>query len=140
MFPTFGVTGELYGDVNVSMSGSALSQLDKDPRMEGAFEAKNGVVNKLDIDTIARFGALQGGTGRTNFSELIGTLKADQRGQRFNLSKIAAGAASGSGFFEVDAKQQLSGKLLVDIKGDAKGNVPLQLSGSPAAPLLQQGR
>ena len=139
MFPKFGVTGELYGDVNVSMSGSALSQLDKDPRMEGAFEAKNGVVNKLDIDTIARFGALQGGTGRTNFSELIGTLKADQRGQRFNLSKIAAGAASGSGFFEVDAKQQLSGKLLVDIKGDAKGNVPLQLSGSLPAPLLQQG-
>lgn len=140
MFPKFGVTGELYGDVNVSMYGSALSQLDKDPRMEGTFEAKNGVVNKLDIDTIARFGTSQGGTGRTSFSELIGTLKADQHGQRFNLSKIAAGAVSGSGIFEVDAKQQLSGKLLVDIKGDAKGNVPLQLSGSPAAPLLQQGR
>lgn len=139
MFPKFGVTGELYGDVNVSMYGSALSQLDKDPRMEGAFEAKNGVVNKLDIDTIARFGTRQGGTGRTNFSELIGTLKADQHGQRFYLSKISAGAVSGSGLFEVDAKQQLSGKILVDIKGDAKGNVPLQLSGSPAAPLLQSG-
>jgi len=100
MFPKFGVTGELYGDVNVSMSGSTLSQLDKDPRMEGAFEAKNGVVNKLDIDTIARFGTSQGGTGRTNFSELIGTLKADQHGQRFNLSKIAAGASAAADFLK----------------------------------------
>ena len=140
MFPKFGVSGELYGDVNVSMYGSALSQLDKDPRIEGTFEAKNGVVNKLDIDTIARFGTRQGGTGRTNFSELIGTFKADQRGQRFNLNKIAAGAASGNGLFDVDAKQQLSGKLLVDVKGDAKGNVPLQLSGSLTEPLLQPGR
>ena len=140
MFPNFGVTGELYGDVNVSMYGSTLSQLDKDPRIEGTFEAKNGVINKVDIETVARFGPRPGTSGRTNFSELSGTLKADQRGQRFYLSKIAAGAVSGSGFFDVDAKQQLSGKLLVDIKGDTKGNVPLQLSGSPAEPLLQPGR
>ena len=140
IFPNFGVTGELYGDVNVSMYGPALSQLDKDPHMDGTFAAKNGVINKLDIDTMARFGSRQGSFGRTNFSELAGTLKADQRGQRFYLNKIAAGAVSGSGLFEVDAKQQLSGKLLVDIKGGAKGNVPLQLSGSPAAPLLQPGR
>jgi hypothetical protein len=139
MFPNFGVAGELYGDISVSMYGAALSQLDKDPHMEGTFEAKNGVISKLDIETIARFGSRQGTSARTNFSELTGTLKADRRGQRFYLNKIDAGVVSGSGFFEVDAKQQLSGKLLVDIKGDAKGNVPLQLSGSPAAPLLQPG-
>lgn len=140
MFPHLGLTGELYGDVNVFMFGPALSQLDKDPHMEGTFAAKNGVINKLDIETISRFGSRQGTPGRTNFSELIGTLKADQRSQRFNLNKIAAGVVSGSGFFEVDAKQQLSGKLLVDIKGPANGSVPLQLSGSPAEPLLQPGR
>ena len=140
MFPNFGVTGQLYGDVNVSMYGSALSQLDKDPRIEGAFEAKNGVIHKVDIETMARFGSRPGTSGRTNFSELSGTLKADQRGQRFYLRKIAAGAVSGSGFFDVDAKQQLSGKLLVDIKGDTKGNVPLHLSGSLSEPLLQPGR
>lgn len=140
LFPNFGVTGQLYGDVSLSMVGPALSQLDKDPRMEGAFEAKDGVINKLDIDTIARFGSRQGGGGRTSFTELSGTLKADNRGQRFYLDKIAAGSVSGSGLFEVDANQQLTGKLLVDIKGVDKGSVPMQLSGSPAQPLLQAGR
>jgi hypothetical protein len=139
MFPNFGVAGELYGNVSVSMHGATLSQLDKDPRMEGAFEAKNGVISKLDIDTTARFGSRKGVAGHTDFSELSGTLKADNNGQRFYLNKISAGAVSGSGMLEVDEQQQLSGKLLVELKGSAGGSVPLQLSGTPREPLLQPG-
>lgn len=139
MFPNFGVTGELYGAVSVSMFGATLSQLDKDPRMEGTFEAKNGVISKLDIDTTARFGSRKGVAGHTDFSELSGTLKADNNGQRVYLGKISAGSVSGTGLLEVDEQQQLSGKLLVDIKGTTGGSVPLQLSGTPKEPLLQPG-
>jgi len=140
MFPNFGVAGQLYGDVNVSMNGSKLALLARDPHMDGTFEAKDGVIKKLDIDTIARFGSRQGVAGHTEFSQLIGTLKSDSRGQHITLNKISAGAATGTGAFDVDEKQQLAGKLLVDIKGLANGNVPLRLSGSPAEPLLQAGR
>lgn len=140
MFPDFGMTGEVYGDVNVSMHGAALPQLDKDPRMVGTFEAKNGIINKIDIETIARFGTRQGGGGRTNFNELSGNVIADNRTRRFNLNKISAGVVSGSGFVEVDANQQLSGKLMVDISGMARGKIPLWLSGSPTDPQLQAGQ
>ena len=141
IFPNYGVTGELYGDVIVSMYGSTLSQLDKDPRMEGSFEAKNGVINKLDIDTLARFGSTQGVPGgRTNFSELSGTYTTNNHDQRFFVNKMIAGAVSGSGVFAVDSNQQLSGKLLIDIKGKTSASVPLRLSGTPVEPLLQPGR
>lgn len=140
MFPNFGLSGELFGDVNVSMYGAALSQLDKDPVIEGNFEAKNGIINKLDIDAIARLGARQGVAGHTDFNELNGTVKADSKGQRIYISKLSSVAVNGTGLVDIDANQQLSGKLSVDIKGPATGSVILQLSGTAANPVLQSGR
>jgi len=93
----------------------------------------------LDIETTARFGSRPGVAGHTDFSEMIGTLKADTRSQRYSLSSISTNAASGTGQFEVDDKQQLSGKLLVEIQGVNAGKVPLKLSGTTADPMLQQG-
>ena len=136
-FPNFGVVGELYGDANFSMAGPIFSQISKDSRIDGTFAAKNGTINKLDIDAIARFGTRQGGTGRTNFTDMIGTFKADNRGQRLYLNKILAGAVTGSGFVEIDMKQQLSGKLAVATKGVGNGNVPLQITGTLTEPGLQ---
>lgn len=140
LFPNFGLSGELLGDVNVSMYGAALSQLDKDPVIEGNFEAKNGIINKLDIDAIARFGARQGVAGHTDFNELNGTIKADSKGQRIYISKISSVAVNGTGLVDIDANQQLSGKLSVDIKGPTTGSVILQLSGTATNPVLQSGR
>ena len=141
LFPNFGVIGELFGEVNFSMYGVKLAQLDKDIRLEGNFDAKNGVISKLDIDSFARFGARQGIAGsRSNFSQLTGTFKADNRGQRIYLNKIMLGVVSGSGLFEVDADQKLSGKLSVNINGEAGTSVPLRLSGSLKEPLLEAGR
>lgn len=140
LFPSYGITGQVFGDANISMFAPQLSLLDKDPRLEGSFEAKDGVINKLDIDTIARFGSRQGGGARTTYTEINGTVKSDNRGQRFYLSKIAAGSVSGSGLFEVDGNQQLTGRLLVDVKGGTRGAVTMQLSGTPMEPALQLGR
>jgi hypothetical protein len=135
LFPAFGLTGQLYGDAKVSMSANAISQLDRDPQMEGKFEVKNGSINKLDIDTVARIGTRQGTFGHTKFNELGGVLKSDSKGQRIQLTKFTAAAISGVGTVEVDARQQLSGRLQVEFKG-VSGNVPLQLSGSLSEPLL----
>ena len=141
LFPNFGITGELFGESSFSMSGLKLAQLDKDVRLDGSFEAKNGVISKLDIDSIARFGSRQGVTGsRSNFSQLAGTFKTDNRGQRIYLNKMLIGVVSGSGLFEVDASQQLTGKLSVKIEGASGKTVPLHLSGSLKEPLLQAGR
>ena len=140
MFPNFGISGQIYGDVSVSTFASVLSQLDNDPHLEGTFEAKDGVINKLDIDTVARFGARQGGGGRTSYEELNGTLKADVRNQRVYFNKISAGSISGSGLFEVDSNHEVNGRLLIDVKGDTRGAIPMQLSGSLLDPSIKAGR
>ncbi len=140
LFPNFGINGELFGDVIISMNGSTLPELDDTPRLEGAFEIKNGVVSKLDMETTARFGSRPGVAGHTDFSELSGTFKVNTRSQRYILNSISIGATSATGSIEVDDKHELSGKFLVDIAGVNAGKVPLRLSGTPADPTLQQGR
>jgi len=140
LFPNFGLTGELFGDVNINMYGQKMEQLGKDVRLEGNFEAKNGVISKLDIDSMARFGSRKVAGSRSNFSQLAGTFKADNRGQRIYLNKMLIGVVSGSGLFEVDANQQLTGKLSVNINAGSGKNVPLLLSGSLKEPQLQAGR
>jgi hypothetical protein len=139
LFPNFGITGELYGDVLVSMNGPTLPELDDTPRLEGSFEIKNGIVSKLDLETTARFGSRPGVSGHTDFSELAGNLKVNTHSQRYILNSITAGATSATGSIEVDEKHQLSGKFLVDIAGVNAGKVPLKLSGTPSDPTLQQG-
>lgn len=139
LFPNFGITGQLYGDVVVFMNGPTLPELDDTPRLEGTFEINNGVVSKLDLETTARFGSRPGVAGHTDFSEMAGTLKVNTRSQRYTLNSISAGATSATGSIEVDEKYQLSGKFLVDIAGVNAGRVPLRLSGTPSDPTLQQG-
>lgn len=141
LFSNYGVTGELFGDFNFTLYGAKLAQLDKDARLEGNFEAKNGVISKLDIDSIARFGARQGVAGsRSNFTQLAGTFKADNRGQRIYLNRMSLGVVSGSGLFEVGVNQQLTGKLSININAADGRSVPLILSGSLKDPLLQAAR
>jgi len=140
MFPGTVLSGEILGDMNISMGGTTLSQLDKDPRIEGSFEARNGVINKLDIETVARFGARPGVAGHTNFSEFTGTIRADKNGQRIFVNKLASAAANTTGVIDIDSKQQFSGKLQVEIKGPGEGSYPIQLSGSIMEPAVKSGR
>ena len=140
MFPGSVLSGEVFGEMNVSMDSPTLSQLDRDYRLEGSFEAKNGVISKLDLETVTRFGARPGVAGRTNFSELSGTIKGSKTGQQIYLGKLATAAANSTGLIDVDANKQLSGKLQVDIKSLGITGVPLRLSGTATEPVLQAGR
>jgi hypothetical protein len=138
MFPNFGMSGELAGDVVVAMSSPVLAQLGKDTHIDGTYEAKNGVIKKIDIETVARFGARPGVAGHSNFSEMVGTIKADDTAQRIFISRMALPSSVVTGLLDVDDRQQLSGKLSVDIKG--QGNIPLSLTGSTSEPNLQSVR
>ncbi len=140
MLPGVGISGELLGEINISLMSPSVSQLDKDYRLEGSFEAKNGEIDKIDVEAVARFGVRPGVAGHTNFSELAGTVKADSRGQQFYLSKFASAASTSTGVINVDDNQQLSGRLLVDVKGPGNDNIPLQISGTTTEPILQAGR
>lgn len=140
MFPGSVLSGEVFGEMNISMASPSLLQLDKDARFEGSFESKNGVISKLDIETIARFGARPGVAGRTNFTELSGTIKGSNSGQQIYLGKLSTAAVNSTGLIDVDANQQLSGKLQVDIKSLGMTGVPLRLSGTTTEPILQPGR
>lgn len=140
MFPGSVISGELLGDINISMAGAELSQLDKNPVVEGSFEAKNGNMEKIDLETIARFGVRPGVAGHTNFTELAGTVKSGNHQHRIFISKLLSSAATTTGLIEVDENQQLSGKLETVLRGPGNANLPLKLSGTVADPVLQQGR
>ena len=137
MFPDFVLSGEMLGEVKVVMASTLLSQLAKDASIEGSFEAKNGVIAKIDVENIARFGARPGVAGHTNFKELSGTIKSNNEGLRISVSKLASASANTSGLIDVDENQKLSGKLNVDIRGVVNASIPLQLSGSAKDPILK---
>jgi uncharacterized protein involved in outer membrane biogenesis len=141
MFPDFGLSGELLGELKMSMAGPTLAQLDKvdkDFLVEGSFEGKNGVISKLDFETVARMGARPGVAGHTNFSDLEGVFKVNKNGQRIFVSKLATGSANSSGLIDLDAKQQLSGKFQMEVS-NLKGVIPLRLSGTTREPILESG-
>ncbi len=138
LFPQFGISGELYADVNVTLSGAKLAQMGDAPRMEGTFEAKKVVVNKMDMETIARFGNRPDlARGHTNFDEIKGALQADNQGKHLRQLNISSGVLSGSGQMDVTANQQLSGKLAVELKAQAGATVPLILSGTLTEPVVK---
>lgn len=137
LFSQFGISGELYGDVNVTLFGTKLSQIADAPRMEGTFEAKKVLVKKMDIETIARFGNRSDlGRGQTNFDEIKGTLQADAQGQHLRQLEISSGVLSGNGQMDV-ANQQLSGKFSIELKGAHGGNASLVLSGTTTDPVVK---
>ncbi len=141
MLPNTAINGELAGDMSVLMSGSTFAQLDNEPRFEGEFNLKNGEIAKIDVETIARFGARQGVAGHTNFTEVVGTFKADRNAVHLYINNLATVNGKTSGVVTVDGGQQLSGKLEVDLKGAlGSAKVPLKLSGTPVEPVLQYGR
>ncbi|MGV8935355.1 MAG: AsmA family protein [Gallionellaceae bacterium] len=141
MFPDFGISGELLGELKMTMAGPTLTQLDKvdkDFLVEGSFEGKNGVISKLDFETVARMGARPGVAGHTNFSELEGTVKINKNGQHIFVSKLATGSAKSRGLIDIDAKEQMSGKFQMEISG-MNGTIPLRLSGTTKEPTLESG-
>jgi hypothetical protein len=138
VFPKFGFSGELYGEANLTLSAAKLAQLAAAPRLEGTFEAKKVVINKIDMETIARFGSRSDlGRGQTSLDEIKGTLHSDSRGQRLSQLSLSSSVLSGSGLAEVSPEQEISGKLALVLKGPGGGNVPLILTGTLAQPVVK---
>ncbi|HEU0187206.1 MAG TPA: hypothetical protein VFR06_04865, partial [Gallionellaceae bacterium] len=138
LLPKQGLSGELYGDVNFTLSGDRLSRISEAPRMEGTFEAKQVTINKMDLETMARFGGRSDlARGRTNFDVVSGTLQADSLGQHLHQFKFSSSVMSGSGQLDVSANQQMNGKLSLELTGPHGGNATMLISGTPAEPAVK---
>jgi len=134
--PQFGVTGDVDGDANFTLSGVKLPQLTNALNLDGSFVVKKGVINNIDmVETAANRKGAAG--GRTHFDELSGVLQADNSGQHLRQVNISAGVMSANGFVDISPGRQLSGRLNVDLKMRAgMGSVPLSLSGMVGKPAL----
>jgi hypothetical protein len=138
LLPQYGLSGEVYGDVNFTLSGDRLAHISDAPHMEGTFEAKQVTINKMDLETMARFGNRSDmARGRTSFDEVSGTLQTDSLGQRMRQLKFSSSVMTGSGQLEVSSNQQLNGKLSVEVKGPHGGNSTMLISGTPAEPAVR---
>lgn len=138
LLPKSGISGELYGEVNLTLSGDKLSHLGGAPRMDGTFEAKKVVINKMDMETIARFGNRSDlSRGHTEFDEVKGSLQSDNQGQHLRQLDLSSAVIEGSGSIDVSPDQQVSGRLSVELKGKHGGNAPLVLSGTLTEPVLK---
>ena len=140
MFPNMGLSGELLGEMNILLTSTTLVHFDKSYYLDGSFTAANGVIAKLDLESTVRFGMRPGVAGHTNFNELSGTIRVDSLGQHITVGKLATVSASSTGNINLDASKQLSGKLQVEIKSLGSNKIPLQLSGTLTAPVLQLTR
>ncbi|MFZ2160893.1 MAG: hypothetical protein WAW02_01630 [Sideroxyarcus sp.] len=139
MFPQFHIEGEMSGEGNYSMAGAKLSQMGDAPHLDGSFSVKRGVVNIDMVETARLMSREHLVGGRTHFDDLIGLVQVDNHLTRFRQIRIASGALSASGSFDVSTNNQISGIFNAEIKMRT-GNNPLTLYGTLAEPKLRAGR
>jgi len=138
-FPKYHIEGEMYGEGNFSMTGARLSQMDDSPHLDGSFSVKKGLVN-IDMVETARLMSRENLVGgRTRYDDLIGLVILDNHVLHLHQLRIASGALSASGQFDISPSSQLSGNFNAEIKM-REGNNPLTLYGTLVEPKLRAGR
>ena len=138
-FPKYHIEGEMYGEGNFSMTGAKLSQMDDAPHLDGSFSVKKGLIN-IDMAETARLMSRENLVGgRTRYDDLIGLVVLDNHVLHLRQLRIASGALSASGAFDVLPSNQISGNFNAEIKL-RDGNNPLTLFGTLAEPKLRAGR
>jgi uncharacterized protein involved in outer membrane biogenesis len=132
------VSGRLTAKPVFSAAAASADQLVDALRLETPFDVQHGVVHGVDIQKAATNLIKQGATGgETRFDQLSGHLVMEHGGYRFTQLRIASGALGADGNVNISPKQELSGRINVQLKAmGASTNVPLNVSGTVATPLL----
>ena len=138
-FPKYHIEGEMYGEGNFSMTGAKLSQMDDTPHLDGSFSVKKGLVNVDMVETARLMSRENLVGGRTRYDDLIGLVILDNHVLHLHQLRIASGALSASGQFDISPSNQLSGNFNAEIKM-RDGNNPLTLYGTLVEPKLRAGR
>lgn len=132
------VSGRLSAKPVFSASAGPTDQLKDALRLETFFNVQNGVIHGVDIQKAATNRIKQGMTGgETRFEQLSGHLVMEHGGYRFTQLKIASGALAADGSVNISPKKELSGRINTQVKAmGTSANVPLNVAGTVAAPLL----
>jgi len=140
-----GLALSLQGDVSGKFTAVAvaptLSTLAEGWRAEGNFVTKNGQVNRFDFVQAARGGG-RGATrgGATKFEEFTGWIKYEQQAYRFSNLSLVSGVMKTAGGLEVNKNQELTGNVIVNLKGAARVvHTPVRIGGKLADPELTAG-
>lgn len=135
------LSGDMDGTARFQMQSASLSKLVETATLEGAFSAKKGVINGVDVVETARLRSKESlPGGRTHFDELSGDLYYANGDYHFRQVKMSAGVLNATGTLDI-AKQQVSGRVIADLTMRAgMGSVALQVGGTTDSPKLQVAR
>ena len=139
---TLGVSGKLHAQGGYSLRAKDPAQLAASLSGNFKFEVKQGVLYGFDLAQAVKTLA-QSGTrgGQTRFDALSGTLIITGKQYQLRDLYIASGVLTAQGDIKIAPNKQLSGTLLVALKGIAGlVQVPLDVSGTLSDPILLPNR
>ena len=129
--------GRLEGKGNYGMKASAPEKLMASARMEGTFSVQKGTIANVDFTRMLQ--GSSGGGGSTLFSEMTGSYVADANRIQLRQIRLAAGLLSANGTADIDAQQNLSGRLQIELRAQtAQGRATLAISGTLAEPQFRR--
>lgn len=129
------LSGTLEAKVRLAAKADALEDLFAAPQMQATFRVKNGEFSGIDLGRAIQTPS-QG--GKTHFSDLSGYFQTTNGRYQYRQIKLQGGVVSGFGTLEVNAAQNLSGRLIGELRTPSKKlRVPFSFGGSLAAPTLK---
>ena len=129
------LTGTLEAKVRLAAKAEALEDLFAAPQMQATFRVKNGEFSGIDLGRAIQTPS-QG--GKTHFNDLTGYFQTANGRYQYRQIKLQGGVVSGFGTLEVNAEQNLSGRLIGELRTPStKLRVPFSFGGNLAAPTLK---
>jgi hypothetical protein len=107
--------GRLGAKGRYAMSGPDAAKLYESARLDGEFEVAKGALGSFDISRALQSTSAQA-SGRTQFSELQGTVSLANGALAFRDLRLSAGLLNASGTLDVDAKGGLSGRINAELR------------------------
>jgi hypothetical protein len=106
--------GRLDGQGNYAMRAAAPEKLLDALHLDGSFTVRNGIIANIDLTRLVQRESAEG--GNTSFSELSGSVLAEEGRVQLRQLKLAAGSlSSGGGVADIDAQGNLSGRMLLQM-------------------------
>ena len=129
------LTGTLEAKIRLAAKAEALEDLFAAPQMQATFRVKNGEFSGIDLGRAIQTPS-QG--GKTHFNDLSGYFQTAKGRYQYRQIKLQGGVVSGFGNLEVSPEQNLSGRLIGELRTPStKLRVPFSFGGSLAAPTLK---
>ncbi|MGO8755040.1 MAG: adenylate/guanylate cyclase domain-containing protein [Gallionellaceae bacterium] len=134
--PILDIDGQLGGEGNFKFSSATLKQLAGVLNMDGNFNVKKGVINRLDLLEASRLTDSQNVSGgRTYFDDLNGMIQVERNNLSFHQLRFSSEVMGGSGAINVDPDGHMTGQLNVELKVRPE-SASLVVSGTPEEPRL----